>query len=219
MLEDRGVTAMVTGEQVGNALTRHRIEEFVSDCVIVLSHRMHEEISTRRLRIVKYRGSAHGTNEYPFLISGHGFVVLPITSVTLDYGAAEERISTGVARLDHMLGGGLFRGSTILVSGDPGQVRARSARTSSTRPAHRVRGRCWSCSRSPRPGHPRHRSVGLDLGRWVEEGPLRMWAARPAAFGLESHLAILAQLIGGWGQPSPSSTGSPASLTGPPVPR
>ncbi len=119
-LEGRAVTAIVTGEQGDNALTRHGIEEYVSDCVIVLDHRMHEEVSTRRLRIVKYRGSAHGTNEYPFLISGHGFAVLPITSVTLDYGASEDRISTGVARLDHMLGGGLFRGSTVLVSGTMG---------------------------------------------------------------------------------------------------
>ena len=88
--------------------------------MIVLDHRVTEEISTRRLRVVKYRGSAHGTNEYPFLISARGFVVLPITSIALDYAASEERISTGIARLDHMLGGGVFRGSTLLVSGTAG---------------------------------------------------------------------------------------------------
>ena len=195
-LEGRAVTAIVTGEQGDNALTRHGIEEYVSDCVIVLDHRMHEEVSTRRLRIVKYRGSAHGTNEYPFLISGHGFAVLPITSVALDYGASEDRISTGVARLDHMLGGGLFRGSTVLVSGTMGTGK-------STLGAHLISAACTRGERallvlfeeSPDQVIRNMRSVGLDLGRWVEAGLLRMWAARPTAFGLETHLAILARLI------------------------
>ena len=196
-LEDRAVTAIVTGERGDRAaLTRHGIEEYVSDCVIVLDHRMREEISTRRLRVVKYRGSAHGTNEYPFLISGHGFVVLPITSVALDYAAPEDRIPTGVARLDHMLGGGLFRGSTVLVSGAAGTGK-------STLGAHLVDAACARGERallvlfeeSPDQVIRNMRSVGLDLGRWAEAGPLRMWAARPAAFGLETHLAILARLI------------------------
>ena len=195
-LEDRAVTAMVTGERVGDALTRHGIEEYVSDCVIVLDHRMHEEVSTRRLRIVKYRGSAHGTNEYPFLISGHGFVVLPITSVTLDYGASEDRISTGVTRLDHMLAGGLFRGSTVLVSGTMGTGK-------STLGGHLINATCARGERallvlfeeSPDQVIRNMRSVGLDLGRWAEAGLLRMWAARPTAFGLETHLAILTRLI------------------------
>ena len=195
-LEDRAVTAIVTGERGDNALTRHGIEEYVSDCVIVLDHRMHEEISTRRLRVVKYRGSAHGTNEYPFLISGHGFVVLPITSVALDYGAPEDRIPTGVARLDHMLDGGLFRGSTVLVSGTAGTGKT-------TLGAHLVDSACARGERallvlfeeSPDQVIRNMRSVGLDLGSWAEAGSLRMWAARPAAFGLETHLAILARLI------------------------
>jgi circadian clock protein KaiC len=197
-LEDRAVTAIVTGEQGDNAhaFTRHGIEEYVSDCVIVLSHRMQEEISTRRLRIVKYRGSAHGTNEYPFLISGHGFVVLPITSLALDYGASEDRISTGVARLDHMLAGGLFCGSTVLVSGAAGTGK-------STLGAHLIDAACARGERallvlfeeSPDQVIRNMRSVGLDLGRWAEAGSLRMWAARPTVFGLETHLAILAQLI------------------------
>ena len=110
----------MTGERDAHGLTRHGIEEYVSDCVIVLDQRVHEEISTRILRIVKYRGSAHETNEYPFLISDRGFVVLPSTSVGLAYGVSEERISTGVPRLDHMLGGGPYRGSTILVTGGAG---------------------------------------------------------------------------------------------------
>ncbi|WP_203471324.1 ATPase domain-containing protein [Mycolicibacterium chubuense] len=118
-LEERAVTAIVTGER-GDGLTRHGIEEYVSDCVIVLDQRVREEVATRILRIVKYRGSAHETNEYPFLISARGFTVLPSTSVRLDYSVSEERLSTGVPRLDHMLGGGPFRGSTVLVSGGAG---------------------------------------------------------------------------------------------------
>ena len=195
-LEDRAVTAIVTGEQGGNGLTRQGIEEYVSDCVIVLDHRIRDEVSTRRLRVAKYRGSAHGTNEYPFLISARGFVVLPVTSVALDYGAPEERISTGVARLDHMLAGGLFRGSTVLVSGTAGTGKT-------TLGAHLVDAACARGERtllvlyeeSPDQVIRNMRSVGLDLRRWVEAGLLRMWAARPAAFGLETHLAILAQLI------------------------
>ena len=195
-LEEHAVTAIVTGERGDTGLTRHGIEEFVSDCVIVLDHRIHDEISTRRLRVVKYRGSAHGTNEYPFLISDRGFVVLPITSVALDYGAPEERISTGVTRLDHMLAGGLFRGSTVLVSGTAGTGKT-------TLGAHLIDSACALGERtllvlfeeSPVQVIRNMRSVGLDLRRWVEAGLLRIWAARPTAFGLETHLAILARLI------------------------
>ena len=194
-LEDRAVTAIVTGER-SDGLSRYGIEEYVSDCVIVLDHRISDEVSTRRLRIVKYRGSAHGTNEYPFLISARGFVVLPITSVALDYAAPEERISTGVARLDHMLSGGLFRGSTVLVSGTAGTGKT-------TLGAYLIDSACARGERallvlfeeSPDQVIRNMRSVGLDLWRWVEADLLRMWAARPTAFGLETHLAILAQLI------------------------
>ena len=212
-LEDRAVTAIVTGERGDNGLTRHGIEEYVSDCVIVLDHRMHEEISTRYLRVVKYRGSAHGTNEYPFLISGHGFVVLPITSVALDYAASEDRISTGVARLDHMLAGGLFRGSTVLVSGTAGTGK-------STLGAHLIDAACARGEKallvlfeeSPDQVIRNMRSVGLDLRRWVEAGSLRIWAARPTVFGLETHLAILAGLIEEFG-PAVAVLDGIASLT------
>jgi len=195
-LEDRAVTAIVTGERGEGGLTRHGIEEHVSDCVIVLDHRIHEEVSTRRLRVVKYRGSAHETNEYPFLISARGFAVLPITSVALDYGAPEERISTGVSRLDHMLAGGLFRGSTVLVSGTAGTGKT-------TLGVSLIDAACGRGERtllvlfeeSPDQVIRNMRSVGIDLQRWVEAGLLRMWAARPTAFGFEAHLAILAQLI------------------------
>ncbi|HUH71477.1 MAG TPA: circadian clock protein KaiC, partial [Mycobacterium sp.] len=195
-LEERSVTAIVTGERGDNRLTRHGIEEYVSDCVIVLDQRVREHISTRILRVVKYRGSTHRTDEYPFLISAHGFVVLPATSVGLAYGASEERISTGVPRLDHMLGGGPFRGSTVLVSGGPGTGKT-------TLGAHLVDSACARGERallvlfeeSPDQYIRNMRSVGLELRRWVEAGVLRIWAARPIAYGLETHLAILARLI------------------------
>jgi len=195
-LEERGVTAIVTGERGGTGLTRRGIEEYVSDCVITLDHRVREEISTRRLRVVKYRGSAHGTNEYPFLISADGLAVLPITSIVLDYAAPDERISTGVGRLDHMLGGGLFRGSTVLVSGTAG-----TGKTSLG--AHLVHSACVRGERalwvlfeeSPQQVLRNMRSLGLDLRSWVDAGLLRIWAARPSAFGLETHLAALARLI------------------------
>ena len=195
-LEDRGVTVIVTGERGDKSLTRSGIEEYVTDCVIVLDHRVTEEISTRRLRVVKYRGSAHGTNEYPFLISARGFVVLPITSIALDYGASDERISTGIARLDHMLSGGLFRGSTLLVSGTAG-----TGKTSVG--AHMVNSACARgegallvlFEESPDQYLRNMRSIGLDLRPWVDAGLLRIWAARPSAFGMETHLAALARLL------------------------
>ena len=196
-LEDRAVTVVLTGERGGGSgLTRHGIEEYVTDCVIVLDHRVSAEISTRRLRVVKYRGSAHGTNEYPFLISARGFTVLPITSVALDYQASEERISTGIARLDHMLGGGMFRGSTLMVSGTAG-----TGKTSLG--AHVVNAACARgeqalmvlLEESPAQVLRNMRSIGLDLRPWVEAGLLRIWAARPSLFGLETHLATLARLI------------------------
>lgn len=195
-LEERGVTAIVTGERGEKSITRHGIEEYVSDCVILLDHRVREEISTRRLRVVKYRGAAHGTNEYPFFISARGFVVLPITSITLDYGAPEERISTGIARLDHMLGGGIFRGSTVLVSGTAG-----TGKTSLG--AHLVNAACGRGERvlwvvfeeSPAQILRNMRSIGLDLRPWTDAGLLHIWPARPSAFGLETHLAQLVQLL------------------------
>jgi len=120
-LKDKGVTAVITGERGDGTLTRRGLEEYVSDCVILLDHRINDQISTRRMRIVKYRGTTHGTNEYPFLIDEDGFSVLPITSLGLQHEVSTERVSSGVARLDAMLGGkGFYRGSTILVSGTAG---------------------------------------------------------------------------------------------------
>ena len=196
-LEDREVTAIVTGEPGDSgSLTRYGIEEYVSDCVIALDHRSQNEVSTRRLQVVKYRGSAHETNQYPFLISARGFTVLPITAVTLDYGAPEERISTGVPRLDHMLAGGLFRGSAVLVSGSAGTGKT-------TLGAHLIDAACARGERALLIMHEESayevirnmRSVGLDLRRWAEAGLLRIWAVRPTEFGLENHLAIVSGLL------------------------
>jgi circadian clock protein KaiC len=120
-LKDKGVTAIITGERGEGTLTRRGLEEYVSDCVILLDHRVTDQISTRRLRVVKYRGTSHGTNEYPFLIDENGFSVLPVTSLGLQHAVSEERVSSGIPRLDTMLGGrGFYRGSTILVSGTAG---------------------------------------------------------------------------------------------------
>ena len=196
-LEDRAVTAIVIGEPGDNdSLTRHGIEEYVSDCVIALDHRSQNEISTRRLQVVKYRGSAHETNQYPFLISDRGFTVLPLTAVSLDYGAREERISTGVPRLDYMLSGGLFRGSTVLVSGSAGTGKT-------TLGAHLIDAACARGERALLIMHEESadevirnmRSVGLDLRRWAEAGLLRIWAVRPTEFGLEKHLTIVSELL------------------------
>ena len=196
-LEDRDVTAIVTGEPGdSDSLTRHGIEEYVSDCVIALDHRSQNEVSTRRLQVVKYRGSAHETNKYPFLISARGFTVLPITTVTLDYRAPQERISTGVPRLDHMLSGGLFRGSAVLVSGSAGTGKT-------TLGAHLIDAACARGERALLIMHEESademirnmRSVGLDLRRWAEAGLLRISAVRPTEFGLENHLAIVSGLL------------------------
>ena len=195
-LEERSVTAIVTGERGEHGLTRHGIEEYVSDCVIVLDQRVREEVATRILRIVKYRGSAHEINEYPFLISARGFVVLPGTSVALGYGASEERISTGVTRLDHMLAGGPFRGSTVLVSGMTGTGKTTlGAQLIDAACARGERALLVLFEESPDQLIRNMRSVGLELARWVEAGLLRIWAARPGAYGLETHLAILARLL------------------------
>jgi circadian clock protein KaiC len=190
-LKDKGVTAVITGERGDGMLTRQGLEEYVSDAVILLDHRVIDQISTRRLRIVKYRGSAHGTNEYPFLIDEDGLAILPVTSLGLTHVAASERISSGIERLDAMLEGqGYFRGSTILISGTAG-----SGKTSVT--AHFVdavcrRGeRCLSFlfEESPSQVIRNMRSIGIDLQQWVDRGLLRFHAARPSLYGLEMHLS------------------------------
>ena len=189
-LKDRGVTAVITGERGEGAFTRQGLEEYVSDCVILLDHRITEQVSTRRLRIVKYRGTSHGTNEYPFLIDEQGFSVLPMTSLGLDHPASEERISSGVPALDAMLGGkGYFRGSSVMISGSAGTGKSSVAAHFADATCRRGE-RCllFAFEESPAQILRNMRSIGLDLERWIDQGLLRIEASRPTLFGLEMHL-------------------------------
>lgn len=196
-LKEKGVTVVITGEKGDGALTRQGLEEYVSDCVIFLDHRVNDQVSTRRLRIIKYRGSSHGTNEYPFVIDQRGLEVLPVTSLQLRHAASTERISSGVERLDRMLGGeGFFRGSSILLSGTAGTGKSSVA-------AHLVDAACargercvyLSMEESPDQIIRNMRSIGLDLGRWVGRGLLHFHASRPTLFGLEMHLVTIYRLV------------------------
>ena len=189
-LKDKGVSAVITGERGDGTLTRKGLEEYISDCVILLDHRVADQLSTRRLRVVKYRGTAHGTNEYPFLIDEKGFSVLPITSLGLQHAVSDERISTGVGRLDTMLGGqGLYRGSTVLISGTAGTGKTSLA-------AHMVnasgeRGeKClyFSFEESPKQIMRNMRSIGLNLEQWTKKGLLQFSSSRATLHGLEMHL-------------------------------
>jgi circadian clock protein KaiC len=196
-LKDRGVTAIITAERGDGTLTRQGLEEYVSDCVILLDHRVNDQVSTRRLRIVKYRGTAHGTNEYPFLIDEDGFSVLPITAAGLSHVASDERISTGIPRLDAMLGGGgVYRGSSVLVSGTAGTGKSSLA-------AHLAR---ESCARGERCLYFAFEesesqivrnmvSIGVDLRPWIKKGLLKFVAGRPTANGLEMHLAVMHRAV------------------------
>lgn len=192
-LKEKGVTAIITGERGEDTLTRQGLEEYVSDCVIVLDHRVTEQTSTRRLRIVKYRGSLHGTNEYPFLIDESGFSVLPITSVGLTHTVSSERISSGIPRLDAMLGNkGYYRGSTILVSGTAGTGKSSLA-------AHFTAAACrrgervlyFALEESPHQIMRNMRSIGIDLELWVNKGLLKFHSRRPTFYGLESYLTTV----------------------------
>jgi circadian clock protein KaiC len=196
-LKDRGVTAVITGERGDGTLTRQGLEEYVSDAVILLDHRVNDQISTRRLRIVKYRGSAHGTNEYPFLIDEGGIAILPLTSLGLSHAAASERISSGIERLDTMLEGkGYYRGSTILVSGTAGAGKSSIAAHFADAACRRgERALVFLFEESPGQVVRNMRSIGIDLQKWVDRGLLRFYAARPSLYGLEMHLSQMHRLI------------------------
>jgi circadian clock protein KaiC len=196
-LKDKGLTAVITGERGESDLTRQGLEEYVSDAVILLDHRVLEQVSTRRLRIVKYRGSHHGTNEYPFLIDRDGLSVLPVTSLGLTHPALQERVSTGVQRLDAMLSGrGYYRGSTVLLSGTAGTGKTSLA-------AHFVDAACRRGERclyflfeeSPLQLVRNMRSIGIDLQQWVERGLLQFHADRPSRYGLETHLTSMQRAV------------------------
>ena len=189
-LRDRQITAVVTAERGEQTFTRQGLEEYITDAVISLDHRVHEQISTRRIRVVKYRGSTHGTNEYPFLINSDGITVLPVTSLLLEHEASTERVSTGVAALDGMLGGkGYYRASTILMSGTAGTGKT-------TLSAHFVDAACargekclyFLFEESPQQMIRNMRAAGIDLQGWYDQGLLRFHADRPNRHGLETHL-------------------------------
>lgn len=190
-LKEKGVTAIVTGERGDATLTRQGLEEYVSDCVIFLDHRITQQISTRRLRVVKYRGSTHGTNEYPFLIDDLGINVLPVTSLKLEHAASTDRIPTGIDRLDTMLGGqGYFRGSSVLISGTAGtgktSIAAHFANSACRRGEHCL---YFAFEESPAQIIRNMSSIGIDLGTHLKRGLLEFVAARPSLYGLETHLA------------------------------
>jgi circadian clock protein KaiC len=199
-LKSKGVTAVITGEQGEKSLTRFGLEEYVADCVIFLNHKVDQQIATRRMRIVKYRGSAHGTNEYPFLIDEQGFSVMPISSIGLDHAAYSERVSTGIPRLDTMLGGeGYFKGSSILATGTAGTGKSSMA-------AHFVDAACrrgerclyFAFEESRNQIIRNMRSIGIDLEQWVNKGLLEFRNSRPSLYGLEMHLVTMHKAIEGF---------------------
>jgi circadian clock protein KaiC len=196
-LKEKGVTAIITGEKGEGSLTRQGLEEYVSDCVILLDHRVVNQISTRLLRIIKYRGTVHGTNEYPFLIDEEGISVLPITSLQLDADVSSQRISSGIPALDKMLGGkGFFRGSSILVSGTAGTGKTSIAAYFAHETCKRKE-RClyFAFEESPQQIMRNMLSIGIDLKADVEKGLLEMHASRPTLFGLEMHLVDIHKKI------------------------
>ena len=197
-LKDQGVTAVITGERGDGLLTRQGLEEYVSDAVILLDHRVHDQVSTRRLRVVKYRGSHHGTNEYPFLIDADGISVLPVSSMALQHDAPLERVSPPASpRLDEMLGGkGYYRGSTILVSGTAGTGKTSLAAHFLDAACRRgERCLCFLFEESPQQLLRNMRSIGIDLEPWVAAGLLQFHADRPSRYGLETHLVTMHQVV------------------------
>lgn len=196
-LKDRELTAVITAERGDGVLTRQGMEEYVSDCVIMLDHRIIDQVSTRRLRIVKYRGSVHGTNEYPFLIDEGGISVLPVSSLSLDHHASRERVSSGIPKLDSMLEGkGFYRGSTILVSGTAGSGKTSIANFFANAACARGE-RClyFAFEESPSQIKRNMGSLGLELDQWVRRGNLKYHASRPTVFGLEMHLVTIHKLV------------------------
>jgi circadian clock protein KaiC len=196
-LKERGLTAVVTAEQGDGTLTRHGLEEYVSDCVILLDHRINEQISTRRMRIVKYRGTKHGADEYPFLIDEQGLSVLPLTSLSLEHKASTERVSTGLSDLDEMLEGkGYYKGNTVLVSGTAGSGKTTLAAQFADATCRRGE-RCLYIGLEES-GNQVSRNVatlGIDLDQWAKKGLLSHLAWRPTQFGMEMHLLRIHQLI------------------------
>ncbi len=196
-IKDRGLTAIVTGERGDTSLTRYGLEEYVADCVIMLDHRVVEQVGTRRLRILKYRGSRHGTNEYPFLIEDSGITVMPISSMGLEHEVSHERVPTGIAGLDAMMDNkGFYRGSSVLITGTAGTGKSSIAATIVDASCRRgEKGLYFAFEESPQQIMRNMNSIGIDLARWVKKGLLTFHAGRPTQFGLEMHLATMTKLI------------------------
>ncbi len=196
-LKSKQVTTVITGEQWQHSFTRHGLEEFISDCIILLDNRVRQQVATRRIRVIKYRGSNHGANEYPFVIGEDGLSVIPITSTGLDHPGTAEKVSTGVPSLDKLFaGGGYARGSTILISGTAGTGKS-SLATAFVIEACRRKERCLYLSYEESPGQliQNMRSIAFDMEPWSEQGLLRIVSSRPAFFGLETHLLDLYKLL------------------------
>ena len=195
-LKEKGVTAVVTTERGINTLTRHGFEEYIADCVIVLDNRIESQLATRRLRIVKYRGSAHGSDEYPFVLDRYGFSVIPVTSASLAYQVSSERMSSGIESLDAMISGGFFRGSSVLVSGTSGTGKSSVAAQMADAACRRGK-RCLYVAHEESPDQMERNmtSIGFDLAQWRQTGLLRYHASRTTSGGLETHLSTLAGLV------------------------
>ena len=196
-LKDKGVTSIITGERGEETITRQGLEEYVSDCVIMLDHRVTEQTSTRRLRVIKYRGSLHGTNEYPFLIDENGFSVLPVTSLGLQHIVSNKRISSGITELDKMLEGkGYYRGSTVLVSGTAGVGKTSIAAHFTEAACKRGEHVLYFCfEESPNQLMRNMLSIGIKLEPWMRKGLLQFQATRPTLYGLEMHLAVTHKVV------------------------
>ena len=196
-LKEKGLTAVITGEQGEQTLTRQGLEEYVSDCVIFLDHRLQEQVATRRLRVVKYRGASHGTNEYPFLITESGFSVFPITELDLDYPVSTQRISTGVDRLDSMLGGqGYYRNSSILISGTAGTGKSSLAACFAQAACRRGEKALYlSFEEAPQQVMRNMASIGIELRHYVDQDLLSFLAVRATTYGPEMHLSMIMQRI------------------------
>ena len=196
-LKDKGVTSIITGEKGQGTLTRHGLEEYVSDCVIFLDHRIVNQVSTRRLKIIKYRGSLHGTNEYPFLIDEEGITILPVTSLKLDKNVSTKRIPTGIPTLDEMFSGkGFYKGSSILISGTAGTGKTSIAASFANATCLRKE-KCmfFAFEESPQQIIRNMKSIGMDLNKHVKKGLLEFHSFRPGLYGLEMHLARMYKLI------------------------
>ena len=195
-LKDKGITSIVTTERGKDSITRHGLEEYIADCVLTLDNRIDDQVATRRLRIVKYRGSAHSSDECPFILNQQGFSVMPITSVGLNYAVNTERVSSGIPSLDTMLTGGIFRASSVLVTGTAGTGKS-SISAQMVDAACRRGERCLYIALEESPGQIERNmaSIGIDLAQWRRADLVRFHAARPTSNGLESHLATIHSMV------------------------